>query len=236
MKRKPYKYLATSLCGFIQQVAIAYVGNGKYFYYYKRAIKPGKDATKTDEFWVNDFPAGLSRWAKARRKQKGISNYQYIRFESVYLVLASRGDRSEFRKDVGPYLKNCRKEPIRVGGYSISWKPDRTSEATLKILGRTRPEGHVCVRLTAEKYKKLKAYALSLALKKSSQDLEWWFWNVEVIPFAPVKRQMRDIFRAVNKKRKCQGLMKLDPWCLKRLRRQVFPFQAPESKEEDLAA
>lgn len=232
MKRKPYLYKCEKLEGFLQQLAVAYVSNGKYFYYYSDVVKAGRKPEATDRFWVEEFGVGISRWAKARRRQKGLANYQYIRWGRFYVLLVSRGDRSELPERVRKRLRDCRRSPIRFSCYRVSYKPDRSSQKTLKRKGRVgKPEGHVSVALTEREYEKLSARAMEIALGEIHQ-VEQFFKNLEYTPFKPIQQQTRQVWRKVNRERKSAGLEPLSEQCLKWFKVQCFPFGNPEKNEE----
>jgi hypothetical protein len=63
---------------------------------------------------------------------------------------------------------------------------------------------HTLVRLDTETYKNLKAYMTELATKRSKEDLEDAFRSVWFQPYRPVREQLLNIHRAVNRKRKQQ--------------------------------
>ena len=86
-----YKAEATSIGGFVQQVGVSYVGNG-YFFYVPGNVPEGKEARAVDKKLINErYEIDISKWARARRKQAGTANLQYIRFERFYLIMATHG-------------------------------------------------------------------------------------------------------------------------------------------------
>src|SRR5262245_15327111 len=79
-QRGENRYAAATLEGFIQQLAVAYVKNGYYFYVTGR-VPDGKDPVAIDRKLIDRYGAGISKWARARRKRAGLANIQYLRFE-----------------------------------------------------------------------------------------------------------------------------------------------------------
>src|SRR5690348_13767425 len=81
-----YPCVASSLAGFIQQIAVGYVGRG-YWFYVTGEIPAHKDPEKTDAKIINQYGIAVSKWARARRKRAGLANLQYLRFERIYVIL-----------------------------------------------------------------------------------------------------------------------------------------------------
>jgi hypothetical protein len=201
-----YRCEAKSVEGFIQQIAVSYVANG-YWFYVAGAIPHGKEPEMVDRKIVALYGIDVSKWVRARRKQLGHANLQYIRFERFFLILATPG-KHRFYADEANMIRDARRIPIRFAGYSISFRG-----------------GHVQVRIDPIEYRLLKAYFLDLATRRTSESLELEFQRVPFEPYAPVRRQLLGILRAVNKARKVAGRPPLAKDCL-RLRRTIFrPFE-----------
>jgi hypothetical protein len=200
-----YRCEAKSVQGFIHQLAVSYLGNG-YWFYVTGVIPSGKDARRVDQKLLGRYEIDISKWTRARRKQAGLANLQYIRFESFFVLLATTG-RHRFFEEEAFSLRDARKTPIRFRGYSVSFRG-----------------GHPHVRIEQTEYKKLKAYFVDLATHRSPESLEREFSFIQFEPYAPVRRQLLNILRAVNRERKIAGYGLVPVRCL-RLRRGIYrPF------------
>src|SRR5262249_39364654 len=82
-----YRSAATSLPGFLQQLAVHYMGHG-YLFFVTGNIPEGKDPARTDAKILAQYPVALSRWAKARRKRAGLGNVHYMRYGRFFVILA----------------------------------------------------------------------------------------------------------------------------------------------------
>src|SRR5437870_4167820 len=85
-----YRCEATSVEGFVQQLAVSYLGNG-YWFYVVGEVPPGKDPRRVDEKLVARYQVDLSKWARARRKRAGLANLQYLRHGRLFVLLATHG-------------------------------------------------------------------------------------------------------------------------------------------------
>src|SRR5438477_174423 len=59
--------VATTIAGFVQQLAVQYVGRG-YYFFVTGTIPEHKDAEKVDAKLCERYGVWLSKWAKARRR------------------------------------------------------------------------------------------------------------------------------------------------------------------------
>src|SRR6185437_515968 len=178
-----YRSEATSVEGFVQQLAVAYLGNG-YWFYGVGEVPEGKDPRRVDEKLIARYEIDVSKWARARRKRAGQSNLQYLRYGRLFVLLATHGDHPFFEQEAS-YIRDARRTPIRFRGYSISYRG-----------------GHPHVRIDQEEYKRLKAYFLELALHRSAERLGGELARLPFEPYAPIRRQLLTALRAVNRERK----------------------------------
>jgi hypothetical protein len=87
------------------------------------------------------------------------------------------------------------------------------------------------VRIDLDEYKRVKAYLLDLACHRSAEALADEFRRLGFEPYAPVRRQLLNIWRAVNRARKTAGFEPV-PLSWLRLRRQVLcPFGGEDQVE-----
>jgi len=201
-----YRCEATSVEGFVQQLAVSYLGSG-YWFYVTGEIPDGKDPWRVDDKLVTRYQIDLSKWARARRKRAGLANLQYLRFGRFFVLLATHGIHPFFEEEALS-IRDARNTPIRFRGYAISYR-----------------NGHPHVRIEQEQYKRLRAYFLDLALHRSAERLEQELGELPFEPYAPVRRQLLNVLRAVNRDRKRAGFRPVSSSCLRFKRRICRPFE-----------
>ena len=205
METRPVE--ATTVEGFVQQLAVQYVGRG-YYFYVTGTVKPPKDAAAVDAKLCGRYGVGLSKWAKARRRAGGGASHAYIRFGRFFVLLATHG-QTPFFADEGERVRDARKTPIRLGGYAVSFRG-----------------GHAHVRIDQPRYLELKAYLVGIAVHRTVEELaEEMRRSLAFEPYAPVRSQCRCVLRAVNRARAAAGLEEVPRDCLRFRRRVVRPFE-----------
>lgn len=204
-----YRCEATTVGGFVQQLAVAYVQHG-YWFYVTGEIPERKCPLAVDAKLLDRYGIAISKWARARRKQSGRANVQYIRYGRFFVLIATRGEHRFFEDE--PTFRDIRREPLSFAGYSISYK-----------LGADR-KWHASVRIHPSEYLTLKAYLLDLATHRSVENLTTEFQRIPFEPYAPVRRQFLNILRAVNRARKQAGYEPVPVEALRLRRRHVLPF------------
>lgn len=216
-----YRCGASSVEGFVQQLAISYIGHG-YWFYVTGIVPERKDPRRVDEKLLEQYDAGISKWARARRKRAGLANVHYIRHGRFFVLIASRGEHRFFQDE--PNHKDVRRDAIRFGGYSIGYR-----------LGVDR-RWHPSVRIHPEEYRKLKGYLLNIACHRSVENLTREFRRIRFEPYAPVRRQLLNLLRAVNRLREAAGFEPVPVSALRLRRRVVRPFRdADAAGAESLA-
>lgn len=199
-----YRCVATSVEALVRQVAVSYVCNGYWFYVFGR-VPPHKDPTGVDRKLIGKYVIAVSPSARVRRKRRGDANIQYVRFGHEFLLLATRGAHAFFEEEQ-MRIRDVRRVAIRFGGYSIRWT-----------------NGHASIRLSDEHYRELRSKLLDMATQnRRTQTLESEFRKHRFSPYSPVRRQMFNIFRAVNARRK-QGGLEPVPRTAVRFRPRVEP-------------
>src|SRR5262249_43009442 len=109
---------------------------------------------------------------------------------------------------------DVRRSPIRVGGYAVSFRQGRSH-----------------VRLDDERYAELKAYFLERATHRTASALGAELQALPFEPYAPVRRQLFIVLRAVNRARAAAGFQPV-PWRALRLRRRIVkPFERAALEE-----
>jgi len=209
-KRVEYRCVATSVEGFVQQVAVQYLRHG-YWFYVAGQIPEDKDPAAVDTKLIKRYGIDVSRSERARRKRTGLANMQYIRHERFFLMMATHGTH-RFFEDEPDQVRDARRVPIKFAGYSLSFR-----------------NGHACVRIARGEYVRLKADFLELACHRQRQTLAQEFARVQFQTYAPVRVQLLNIWRAVNRARSTVGHEPLSidwvPW----KRRIVKPFEKVEN-------
>ncbi len=201
-----YRCEATSVSGFIQQLAVAYVGRG-YFFYVVGQVPDGKDARLIDEKLARKYDISASKATRARRKALGLANVQYIRFKDKFVLLATSGKHEFFLHEAGQ-IRDAREIPIKLLGYAVSYRG-----------------GHPHVRIEQSRYLELKAYLTDLAVHRSKDWLEGQFKSLWYEPYAPVRSQLHCVLREVNVRRKRAQFELLPSSCIRTRRRIVTPFE-----------
>lgn len=230
-----YRCVATSVEGFVQQVASCYLPHG-YWFYVSGIIPLGKDPESVDEKLIGKYGIDVSRTSRARRKAVGIANVHYIRHQRRFLLLATHGFHP-FYDDEAKSIRDARRVPIKFEGYSISVakggfrrKEPGNCEAVPDNKWRVR------VQIERELFKGLKAYLLDVAPHRSAAALAAELHDLPFEPYAPVRQQLLSLLRYTNRRREVAGLEPIDTSVLRFRRRIVRPFDPAEPPAGELQA
>jgi hypothetical protein len=204
-----YRYLTTSIAGFLQQLAVAYVTHG-YWFYVTGKIPSGKDPLKIDQKLIRQYGCDLSRWARLRRKRLGLSNVHYLRFEEFFVLIATKGEHPFFASEKP---KDIRRDSLVFAGYAIGFKQGSDGKY------------HASVRLHPRVYLQVRDAFLENACRWSVERCAREFAQLRFEPYAPVRAQILAIFRKVNLKRKEAGLEPVPISSLRLRRGSVRPFE-----------
>src|ERR1051326_1308635 len=134
-----YRCETSSVAGFIQQLAVAYIGHG-YCFYVTGEIPERKEPSTVDEKLIAKYGLAIGKTARARRKAAGLANVQYLRYRRLFVLLASPGKHAFFEEE-RQFIRDAREVPIKFAGYAISYR-----------------SGHPHVRIEQGGYVRLKAY------------------------------------------------------------------------------
>ena len=205
-----YRYQAASVPGFIQQLAVAYVTHG-YYFYVAGHIPPGKPPERVDRVLMERYGIGLSRWQRARRKLAGCANLHYLRYEGFYVLIATKGEHDFFQRE-SAVIRDIRRHPVSFAGYSVGVGTD--------------PHGrvHASVRIAPEEYRWLKRFMIQFGRNASAEEVAQEFRMLRFEPYRPVVRQVLSVLRAVNRTRKQAGLETVPSDCVRMRRRVLRPF------------
>lgn len=203
-----YRCEATSVTGFIQQLACVYVRSG-----YVRAacgiLPEGKDAAAFDrkqiERYALDTTTPRMRW---QRRRAGLARIQYLRHDRAFVILATDGEHDVFEREEGRIARDLRGRPLLAFGYSIR-------------VG----SGHVQVRIAEREYRGFAAEVLELAPRERSPDkIAGLFRRLSYESYAPVRGQLFGLLAAVNTKRRRAGFEPISKDVIRCRRRLVKPF------------
>lgn len=200
-----YRCEATSIEGFVQQVAVQYLRHG-YWFYVAGTVPKGKDPRAVDRKLIAKYGITASSKERARRKRAGFANMHYIRHDRLFLLMAMHGQHRFFEDEAGQ-IHDARRQPIKFAGYAISHQ-----------------NGHACVRIERIEYLQLKAWFLRLACRRSADAIAAEFRDVRFVPYRPVRQQLLATWRAVNRTRSQAGYEILPIECVPWRRRIVRPF------------
>ena len=218
-----YRCEATTVGGFVQQLAVAYVQHGYWFYVTGR-IKPGKDPATIDQKLIAKYNVDISERERSDRKRRGLANMQYIRYENWFLLLSTHGHHA-FKQQERKQIRDCRRHSVKFEGYSISY---RRSPITPK--GGGDPKWHACVRIDNPTYKQLKSYFLDRAVRRSADSLAQDLARIPYARYAPVRRQLLTILRAANAARMRHNFDRVPTAALKLRRKITSPFETRGEK------
>lgn len=200
-----YRYLATTSGGFIQQLAVSYLRHG-YWFYVPGCIPTDKDPLAVDRKLIERYEVEQTKSTRGRRKKAGLANLQYLRFSRFFLLLSTYGEHRFFAEEAGS-IRDARRQPITFGGYAVSYR-----------------QGRSCVRIEANEMRFLRDRLSRLAARLPVEAMEGEFRGLHYEPYAPVRRQLFTLFRAVNGVRDDRGLPRIAIDCIRLKRRIYRPF------------
>ena len=218
-----YQCEASTIEGFIQQLACNYLPHG-YWFYVSGFIPEGKDPAVVDEKLISKYAIGVSRTTRARRKQSGTANLHYLRFGRFFLLLATHGQHGFF-EDEAPKIRDVRRVPIRFAGYSVTVRRGQY----LRTAGTEAPpvadgKYRVRVRIAMDEFAELKAYFTERAVHSPAEQLAAEMYQLSFEPYAPIRQQLLNLVRIVNRKRRQAGLEDVPFSAIRMRRRIVKPF------------
>lgn len=208
-----YRWVATSVAGFVQQLAVGYISNS-YYFYVTGVVPEQKDPANTDRKILEGYGISVSKWIRARRKKERKANVQYLRYGRFYVIIATHGFHEFFEAEADS-LHDVRKRPILFRGYSIGCRRGRGGGAY-----------HASVRINRELYQEIKAGFEKVAVNWSVPRLCRELLLLPFEPYAPVRTQYRCLLRAINRRRAVAGLDPVPPEALRLHRAPVRPFDA----------
>ena len=221
-----YRCEAQSPQAVVQLIAASYLRHG-FYWYVTGSIPAGKDPAAIDRKLIAKYGIDVSEWERRSRKQRGIANAHYLRYQRWFILLVSEGHHAlkqpSAKGGEGEHLRDCRRTPIRFHGYSISYR-----RAGVTPAGVASPKWHAHVRIDDDTYRVLKDRFLDLAMHRSAETLASEFARIPFARYAPIRRQLLNIHRAVNQRRKQQSFEPIPHSALKLRRTPVAVYVQPE--------
>lgn len=216
-----YRCVAASPEGLVQQIAVSYLRHG-YWWYVAGRIPDQKDCHAVDRKLLEKYEVCVSERQRATRKARALANAQYIRFGHWFCLLVTAGHHPIKTQE---RIFDCRRHPIRFEGYSISY---RRSGITAR--GAIEPKWHSCVRIDPTTYKQLKVFLVERGKHRKAESVVKDFNNLPYARYAPIRRQILNLLRTVNKARSQAGFEPVPVNRLRLKRKIVSPFGKEKSK------
>lgn len=214
-----YRAEATSVEGFVQQIACCYLRHG-YWFYVSGVIPAKKDPRSVDEKLVAKYGIDVSESTRLRRKRAGYANLQYLRHDRFFVLMATKG-RHKFFEDEAGRIRDIRRIPLVYQGYSISYRRGgRTRNGEVD----TSWHAHVSIKRSA--YLELQAKLMEMARHRRVEAVALAFYEIPFERYAPIRRQLLSILRNVNEVRQRAGFATVMSEVLGLRRRVVRPFAA----------
>lgn len=228
-----YRYQAASTEGVVQLIAASYLRHG-YYWYVTGSIPSSKDAETVDRKLIVKYGLDISPWERSSRRKRGMANAQYLRYGRWFILMVTEGHHA-LRSPAAhggerEQLKDCRRQPIQFDGYSISYRRSgAASDSGLPHKWRAH------VRITSKTYAALKAHFESIAVHRSCDNLAQEFAAIPYARYAPIRRQLLNLLRLVNQRRKQHNFETL-PYSVLHLRRspvKVYADAIPDARQSD---
>lgn len=207
-----YSCEATSVEGFIQQLAVQYVAHG-YFYFVTGRVPERKDPADVDRKLLERYGIERSKWSRSRQKHAGRANLHYLRHRDFFVLVATEGAHQFFEAERAQ-VRDLRKTWLKAFQYEIGSR-----------------NGHALVRIERGEYRRLKSYFLDLGVHRSAKDLANKIFRLPFVPYQPVYKQLRRMVWELNRKRKAAGFEPVSLYCVRKLRKVVRPFERHDIEE-----
>ena len=225
-----YRYIAQSPEAVVQLIAASYLRHG-FYWYVTGSIPPNKDPEKTDRKLIAKYSIDISEWERRTRKQRGIANAHYLRYQRWFILMVSSGHhplkQPASEGGEGEFLKDCRRTPIRFEGYSISY---RRSGKTLRQRGdeSQSTKWHAHVRIDQPTYRNMRAHFTDIATHRTADRLAEELSRIPFARYAPIRRQLLNILRMINERRKQHRYAPIPHSALKLRRTPVVVYSEPK--------
>ena len=201
-----YQCEATSVEGFIQQLAVQYVAHG-YFYFVTGRVPERKDPAAVDRKLLERYGIERSKWSRSRQKHAGRANLHYLRHRDFFVLVATEGAHQFFEAERAQ-VRDLRKTWLKAFQYEIGYR-----------------NGHALVRIERGEYRRLKSHFLEIGVHRSASDLQASIFRLPYMPYRAVYRQLCRLVWEMNRRRKQAGFEPVRVSCVRRLRKVVRPFE-----------
>ena len=221
-----YRAEATSVEGFVQQVACCYLRHG-YWFYVTGLIPGHKDPRAVDAKLVAKYGIDVSESTRLRRKRAGYANLQYIRHGRFFVILATKGLHKFFDEE-GERIRDIRRIPLVYAGYSISYRRGGRTRS-----GEPDTTWHAHVTIERDTYLGLRAKLLEMVMHRRVDELGLAFYDIPFERYAPVRRQLLLLLWRVNETRKQAGysILPVDVLCLRRRIAKPYAAESTHASE-----
>ena len=85
-----YRCEAQSPEAVVQLIAASYLRHG-FYWYVTGSIPAGKDPAVIDRKLIAKYGIDVSEWERRHRKQRGVANAHYLRYQQWFILLVSEG-------------------------------------------------------------------------------------------------------------------------------------------------
>jgi hypothetical protein len=211
-----YLYEATSVEGFVQQLALRYLPSG-YRYYVSGIIQEGKDPRAVDARILQKYDIAVDKWERHRRKRAGRPNLQYLRYRRRFLILCTGEDESHPFFQTEREVRDVQRVPIRFSGYEISHRA-----------------GKVWVRIDRDDFRAIRGYFLAVASKRRAADLAAEIHALPYQPYRSVKYQLYRLVADIIDYRAAAGRPPLDKCAVPARRTICHPFEFADGEPREL--
>ncbi|TWU37515.1 hypothetical protein Q31b_43030 [Novipirellula aureliae] len=223
--KSKYRCVAQSTEAVVQLIAASYLRHG-YYWYVTGQIPERKNPESIDVKLIDKYGIDISTWQRSQRRKQGVANAQYLRHGRWFILMLTAGHHAlrqpSSKGGEGERVMDCRRVPIRFAGYSISYRKSGVAET-----GGGPPKWHAHVRIDAPTYAQLKAHFEGLATHRTADTLAAEFTRLPFARYAPIRRQLLNLLRLVNGRRKPHGYETL-PYSVLNLRRvPVSVYEEP---------
>lgn len=226
-----YRCVTASIEGFVQYLAANLLPSG-YWFYVTGWVPEHKNVEAVDGKLLAKYDIATSRQQRARRKRAGFANVHYLRCGRFFLLIATHGQHNFFGEE-GPAVRDIRRVSAAVENYSISYRRGGFKRRMKGNRAEKDNRWHARVRICRRCYLELKAFFLDAATRLSAERLVDEFQNVPFEPYAPVRQQLFNILRLVNKARRTANLERVPSSAIRCRRRIVMPFSSGEILPEN---
>ena len=221
---RSYRCEAKTAGGFVQQLAVCYIGR-KYYHYVMGHIPSEKDPRETDKRILEKYDIAVSKHVNYKRRKAGLASVQYLRFDRTFIIVATKGHH-EFKAAEIASLRNAKLEPIQ---FKFADSHGELQVPAAYSIGVSNE--HPSVRIARSTFAELKVYFEAIATKRTLAQMFAEFSALPYEPYSPVLDQLFELLRAVNRKREQAGLLPLKGRPIRTRRKIFLPFEdVPEGR------